>query len=575
MKIKISNDVFIDLDKLIESRMVVQANSGGGKSWTIRRLIEQAFGHVQIIVIDPEGEFGNMRGHFDFVYAGKDGDAPVESRSAALLAQRLLELKASAIVDLYELPPQERKRFVRLFLDSMVNSPKELWHDCIVILDEADLFAPEKRESEALSAVIDMAGRGRKRGYCIIPATRRPAQLNKDVAAECNNKIIGRASLDIDRKRSAEELGFTTKDQIISLRNLDPGEFYCFGPAISRDIIKTTVGDIIVPMAKRGQNARGTPPPTEKVRKILGQLADLPHEAEAEAKTSAELKMKNADLQRRLTIAERKATEAKPTAVKVERIEVPTIGKRSLEKIFSFEKVMRKMIATGKEQHLGGMSTLQQFEKDLDKLMQEVQKVTRPIEISGRPITLSTENFGEVMQRAVDMGKANLNQGLIEFTPTGSQQKILNALKWLDGIGVQHANRVQLAFLADQTSTSSGYINNLGGLRTAGLVLYPAPGMVMLTPHGHGLAEASEVPRSTEELHRQIQSKITKSQWSILATLIKAYPQPIHRMELAEGAGQSVNSSGFVNNLGALRSLGLVDYPAPGQVVALEILFIK
>jgi DNA helicase HerA-like ATPase len=118
MKIKLNKDTSIDLDKLIETRMLIQANSGGGKSYTIRRIIEQAFGHVQIIVIDPEGEFGNMRSKYDFVYIGKDGDSPAESRSAALLARRLLELKASAIIDLYELPPHERKRFVRLFLRS-------------------------------------------------------------------------------------------------------------------------------------------------------------------------------------------------------------------------------------------------------------------------------------------------------------------------------------------------------------------------------------------------------------------------------------------------------------------------
>src|SRR5579885_1641201 len=163
--IKLNSTITINLPKLIDSRLLVQANSGGGKSWAIRRIIDQSFGKVQIIVLDPEGEFTNLREKYDFVLAGKGGDAPVESRSAALLAHRLLELKASAIVDLYELPPQERKHFVRIFIDSMVNAPKELWHDCLVIIDEAHVFAPEKGESEAMGPVIDLATRGRKRGY--------------------------------------------------------------------------------------------------------------------------------------------------------------------------------------------------------------------------------------------------------------------------------------------------------------------------------------------------------------------------------------------------------------------------
>lgn len=302
MKLKLNDKISIDLPTLIESRLLVQANSGGGKSWAIRRIIEQAFGHVQIIVIDPEGEFGNMRSKYDFVYVGKDGDAPAESRSAALLAHRLLELKASAVIDLYELAPQERKHFVRLFCESMVNSPKELWHDVLVIIDEAHVFAPEKDQSEALTAVVDLMSRGRKRGYCGVLATQRPAKLNKDAAAECNNKLIGRATLDIDRKRAAEELGFTDKDAVRSLRDLDPGEFYVFGTAISREVVKTQIGDVKVKPAKRGVSKRSVPAPSSAVKKMLAKFKDLPQAAAEELKTINEFK--NA-----LTLAKRRITE--------------------------------------------------------------------------------------------------------------------------------------------------------------------------------------------------------------------------------------------------------------------------
>lgn len=329
MKIRLGKDVEIDLDKAIESRVLIQANSGGGKSYTIRRFIEQAFGKKQIIVLDPEGEFANLRSKFDFVYAGPGGDAPVETRSAALLARKLLELKASAIIDLYELSPQERKHYVRLFLESMVNAPKELWHDCFVVLDEAHIFAPEKDQSESLGAVIDLASRGRKRGYCLIPATQRPAKLNKDVAAECNNKLIGRASLDIDRKRCAEELGFTTKEQILSLRNLEPGEFYAFGPAIGRDVVKTKIGDVSIPPPKRGVSKGSVPAPSVKVKAILSKLADLPQEAQKEAQTVAELKQEVARLKRSQRTEVAELTEADINAA------VKAAEKRKDEQFFS------------------------------------------------------------------------------------------------------------------------------------------------------------------------------------------------------------------------------------------------
>jgi hypothetical protein len=77
--------------------------------------------------IDLEGEFATLREQYDYVLAGKDGDTPADPRSAGLLAKRLLELHVSAIIDLYDLHHQERKHFVRLFLESMINAPKQLW----------------------------------------------------------------------------------------------------------------------------------------------------------------------------------------------------------------------------------------------------------------------------------------------------------------------------------------------------------------------------------------------------------------------------------------------------------------
>lgn len=49
--------------------------------------------------------------------------------------------------------------------------------------------------------------------------------------------------------------------------------------------------------------------------------------------------------------------------------------------------------------------------------------------------------------------------------------------------------------------------------------------------------------------------------------------EPLEKSELAERAGVSASSSSFTNNLGSLRSLGLIGYPGPGLVVALQVLF--
>jgi DNA helicase HerA-like ATPase len=85
-QVSLNSDTTLDLPRLIESRLLVQANSGGGKSWLLRRLLEQSHGKVQQIILDPEGEFGTLREKYDYVLAGKGGNTPAEPRSATLQA---------------------------------------------------------------------------------------------------------------------------------------------------------------------------------------------------------------------------------------------------------------------------------------------------------------------------------------------------------------------------------------------------------------------------------------------------------------------------------------------------------
>lgn len=316
-KIKLNNEIGIDIDKLVQSRMVILANSGAGKSYAIRKIAEEAVNQIQTIIIDPEGEFSSLREKFDFILCGKGADVAAEPRSAALLATKLLELGKSAVIDLYELHPQERQRFVKLFCDAMVNAPKELYHPCLVILDEAHEFVPEGKPSEATWSVELLASKGRKRGFCLIPASQRISKLSKNVSAECNNKLIGRASQDIDMKRAGDELGFT-KENLVQLRQLQPGEFFAFGPAISMDVQKIKIGEVKTEHAKVGYNgSQKTPPPSDVIKKALGELNDLPAEAERELKTNDELRSA-------LTVANKKIRDLEKAPKVVHDMTVPT-----------------------------------------------------------------------------------------------------------------------------------------------------------------------------------------------------------------------------------------------------------
>ena len=59
--------VGIDLEELLATRLLVQGNSGSGKSHLLRRLLEGSASQVQQIVIDPEGDFVSLADAFGHV----------------------------------------------------------------------------------------------------------------------------------------------------------------------------------------------------------------------------------------------------------------------------------------------------------------------------------------------------------------------------------------------------------------------------------------------------------------------------------------------------------------------------
>src|SRR4051812_19567260 len=94
--------VRLDVSRLVKTRMLVTANSGGGKSWLLRLLFEQLGESTQLIVLDREGEFVTLREKLDIVLVGPLGEIPTDVRSAGLLIRRLMEKELSAVIGMSE-----------------------------------------------------------------------------------------------------------------------------------------------------------------------------------------------------------------------------------------------------------------------------------------------------------------------------------------------------------------------------------------------------------------------------------------------------------------------------------------
>ncbi|UCE67365.1 MAG: DUF87 domain-containing protein [Candidatus Zixiibacteriota bacterium] len=555
------HNISFDLPNLIETRLLIQANSGGGKSYAIRRLLEQSHGHVQQIVLDLEGEFSTLREKYDYIIAGKDGDTPAHPSSANLLARRLLELKVSAICDLYELPKHDRIRFVRYFLESLVNAPRSLWQPVLVVLDEAHHFAPEKGQVESYAAVIDLATRGRKRGLCAVLATQRLSKLHKDVCAELLNKMVGRTSLDIDQARAADELGIIGKQDRIALRLLKPGEFHIYGPAlrsgakVETGVIKTMVGKVESHHPKVGSRKLIAPPkPTSRIKKILSQVRDLPEEAKKEARDLASLKKDNADLRRKLTIAEKqgiaKSCNHEPVVTKLKKdVESKDM---LISKLNSQTQLYRIFI----NNMLQSISKVGQQIKGLEEMVRKTNTDIKEIKVPPKkynPNTVIEISSPSTIQRSPrSIRTGNKDNGEV----TGGARRMLEVLA---SRHLMKTTKAQLATLSRLKKTSGTFGTYQSTLVSNGLIVINN-GDYSITNAGFEYLGTSHIePKTSEEIQEMWRQKLSGGALRMFDYLLQIYPEEISKEDLAVQVGLTYGTGTWGTYLSALRSNDLIN----------------
>jgi len=239
--------VELDLEELLATRLLVQGNSGSGKSHLLRRLLEGSAGLVQQVVIDPEGDFVSLADAFGHIAIDA---ADYTLPEVARLGERAREHRASVVLNLEGLEIDNQMRCAATFLSALFDAPREQWYPVLVVVDEAQLFAPaaagevsEEARRTSLAAMTNLMCRGRKRGLAGVIATQRLAKLAKNVAAEASNFLMGRTFLDIDMARAADLLGMERR-QADAIRDLARGEFLALGPAISRRPISVRIGAV-------------------------------------------------------------------------------------------------------------------------------------------------------------------------------------------------------------------------------------------------------------------------------------------------------------------------------------------
>lgn len=599
--------VHVDLDRLYESRLLIQGVSGSGKSTLIRSLLEQTHGKVPQLVFDFEGDFVTLREKFDYILVGKGGDVPLAIKTAKVTLRRLVELNVSAIFDLSEMKFGERREYVRICCEELVHLPRGLQHTRLIVLDEGQVFAPEKGQGESVAtlAVIDLVTLGRKRGLVPIVATQRLSKLHKDVAGNLQNKLIGFTD-DVDLKRSGDALGMT-KEQSAELKRLETHTFYAYGPAISRNPVLVRT---LMPATKpppRGQERPPAPPARAAIQKVLAQLIDLPKEAEEEARTVADLQRKNADLERRIRQVEKtgKPVEVKVAdqaaidrAVKASQRELAvtiTTLKKALEVAMKFiinistqnfdvagvdkaelERAVGAAVAKATgivEQRLESRARqIEQLRTSAGKIVSSLKKILqdeKAVEIS----VGVTRNPPFTVQSAPAPRPAPVREPRPQRVASGSgdsslakgEKAVLTAIaQYQDG-----ALRDQLTVLTGyKRSSRDTYIQRLS---QAGFVEIQGNSVRATDAGIDALGSDYEPLPQGEQLQEYWLARLPEGERKILEPLIAAYPETVSREQLDELTGYKRSSRDtYIQRLSSRR---LVETVGRGEVRASPTLF--
>jgi DNA helicase HerA-like ATPase len=114
----------IDIEELLATRLLVQGNSGSGKSH-LRRLLEESAPLVQQVVVDPEGDFVTLAEPFGHIVV--DG-AAYNTNDLVRLANRVRQHRASVVLALDGLEIEAQMRCAATFLNALFDAPREIWY---------------------------------------------------------------------------------------------------------------------------------------------------------------------------------------------------------------------------------------------------------------------------------------------------------------------------------------------------------------------------------------------------------------------------------------------------------------
>lgn len=550
---------------------------GKGKTVTAAVIVEELLGlGVQVVVIDPTDVWWGLKssadgkkvGHDIVILGGSHADLPLQSTSGAVIADFTVDHGASLILSLRHLRKNEQRRFVTDFAEQLFHRKGQVENrtPLFLAIDEASQYVPQRVMGDSarmVGAIQDIVRLGRSAGLGCALIDQRPATVNKDVLTQIELLVCHAVTSPQDRKALTEwirqkDSAGREKEFLEDLASLGRGEAWFWHP------IQDVFQRVSVRMRETFDSSK-TPElggvlasPEVRAEVDLEQLRGALEEtiAEAEANDPKALHRRIADLEKQLR--ERTASIDQDEISLRIADEVATLTAANLRRLRPALNSLRSIAQVLEELSGEGLSNVV---SGLEAVVADSEAPRLPDRRMGSRVEPQRTRPTPVRRTPAE--------GI-----SGPQQRILDALAALEQLGLEEVAKSIVAVFSDASPKSSAFANNLGFLRSQrGLIDYPRGGFVRLTDAGRAVADPGTAPHTLAELHEAWTSKLSGPQGRILAHLTLAYPAELTRDELADRAGASPGSSAYANNLGRMRSLGIIDYPSRGRVRATELLF--
>lgn len=545
----------------LDGKVGVLGITGSGKTFTAIGLVEQLLElGRQVIVVDPTGAYHGLRTAFPIIiFGGLNGDVRISEADGEAIARVIVDRNMSAIVDVSLLLKESHgaaRRFMAGFVAALKNSPARARY---VVMDEADEFMPENvggGDARLFGDLKWIVRRGRIDGWRMLMVTQRPQDIAKSVLTQCETLVIHKLTAPQDRKAIEEwvkgnaEAG-QAKEVLGSLARLDTGEAWIWSPR--HDLLVRAQ----LPANRSADTSRTPDADAEAVPLVKLEAGEI-----AEIRATLSLVTAPASTGKSLIgpeMAELLALRVERDEWRIERAE----GQRQLDMLIEENRAIRDVAI--------------RFAADLRRIRPAFDEI--PAQGGGGPevdegqtegarATIASASPPRVTAPAPAAGTATGKAGGGNASPAAlppRRVRILDAIAW----GCDHFRRSSIdrdivAWLADTSPRSSSYANDLGALRSAGLIDYPSPGTLALTANGVEIAAKPPAATTRADLWAAIAAKLSPRQVRIVDVLFDV--GPVDRVTLAERAGTTSTSSSFANDLGRLRTLGLIDYPSTGVV---------